>query len=282
MLGKITRVISQMRALMSLPVARTIALQGEMVRVSRELDALRSKLDLDPDLIARFQTDRKTDEYRRAFIEDTPLVSVCVGTYNRADLLVGRCLPSILGQEYQNIEVIVVGDGCTDDTGVRISALDDPRVRFTNLAGRGQYPEDSDRRWMVAGTAPVNSALGMATGTFVTHLDDDDEYTPDRIGKLVGFIQQTGADLVWHPFRWEGGDDQWRMNNAEKFAVGSVTTSSIFYHNWLRNIHWDPNAFEYYEPGDWNRLRKIWHMGAMVARYPECLLMHYKERTQSA
>lgn len=282
MLGKTIRAVLQLRALMSLPVAPTIALQGELVRVSRELDALRSKLDLDPDLIVRFQTDRESDNYRRSFVEDSPLVSVCVATYNRAGLLAGRCLPSILRQDYRNIEVIVVGDGCTDDTGDRIRDLHDSRVKFTNLSRRGQYPEDPERRWMVAGTTPINSALDMAAGAFVTHLDDDDEYMPDRIGKLVKFIQQTRADLVWHPFQWEAYKDKWRMNNAEKFMIGSVTTSSIFYHNWLRNIHWDLSAYEYYEPGDWNRLRKIWHLGAKLARFPECLLRHYKERGQSS
>lgn len=252
------------------------------MRVSRELDALRSKLDVDPDLIVRFQAERESDDYRRPFIEDSPLVSVCVATYNRAALLADRCLPSILRQDYRHIEVIVVGDGCTDDTEDRIRSLRDSRIKYINLSSRGQYPEDPDRRWMVAGTTPINHALDMARGAFITHLDDDDEYMPDRIRKLVSFIQQTGADLVWHPFHWEIGDRKWKINKAERFMLGNVTTSSILYHNWLRNIHWDLRAYEYYEPGDWNRLRKIWHMGARLARFPECLLRHYKERSQSS
>lgn len=280
MFGKMERAISHLRDLIPTPAASTRALREELVRVSRELDALRSKLDIDPDLIARFHAERMSKEYRRAFAEDAPLVSVCVATFNRAQLLTGRCLPSILRQDYENIEIVVVGDACTDDTEDRILSLRDSRITFSNLPIRGQYPEDPHRRWMVAGTTPINRALDLATGAFITHLDDDDEYMPDRIGKLVKFAQQTEADLIWHPFQWENEEGKWRVNKAQKFAVGNVTTSSIFYHNWLHNIRWDPNAYEYFEPGDWNRLRKIWHIGAQLARFPECLLRHHKERGQ--
>src|SRR5436309_477347 len=43
-------------------------------------------------------------------LPDQPLVSVCVATYNRARLLVERCISSVLQQTYANLELIVVGD----------------------------------------------------------------------------------------------------------------------------------------------------------------------------
>jgi len=59
-----------------------------------------------------------------------------------------------------------------------------------------------------------------------------------------------------------------------------VTSSSIFYHNWFRHLGWDPLAYRYREPGDWNRLRKFAFLGARSLRHPAVLLSHYRERNQ--
>src|SRR5437870_3888913 len=138
-------------------------------------------------------------------VPDQPLVSVCVATYNRAQLLVERCISSVLEQTYGNLELIVVGDHCTDDTADRVSRIDDPRLRFINLPERGTYPADPMLRWMVAGTPPLNHALSLARGHFVTHLDDDDAYARDRLEKLVAFAGAHQCDFVWHPFWLEDG-----------------------------------------------------------------------------
>jgi glycosyltransferase involved in cell wall biosynthesis len=134
---------------------------------------------------------------------------------------------------------------------------------------------------MVAGTAAINRALSLSSGDFVTHLDDDDEYRPDRVEKLVAKIQQTRADLVFHPFLYETDEGDWLRNDAETFQAGRVTTSSILYHRAFRALAWDPHAYRYREPGDWNRLRKIKYLGARTVRLPELLLNHYKERNQA-
>jgi hypothetical protein len=172
----------------------------EVVRLRRELDDLKSKLDVVPELFDAFSRERVSETYLAHFTRRRPLFSVCVATYNRADLLIERCLKSILGQTCENLEVIVIGDCCTDDTDRRVAAIRDTRLRFFNLERRGEYPVDKDIRWMVAGTTPVNVALEMATGDFVTHLDDDDANLPERVEKLTNFIQANQADIVWHSF----------------------------------------------------------------------------------
>lgn len=272
MISKLRTAVAQLRSLN--------ALRGELDLMRRQLDALKSRNDLDDASVERFHSERASDAYQSVYHETEPLVSVCVATYNRGRLLVDRCLRSILAQDYRNLEVIVVGDCCNDDTAALLAGLDDRRIEYVNLPERGRYPDDPMLRWMVAGTTPINHALNMASGAFITHLDDDDEFTPDRIGKLLSFIQETKADLVWHPFDFQTPEMQWRTNRAESFALGQVTTSSIFYHNWLTNIPWDIEAYKYYEPGDWNRFRKIQFLGATVVRFPEILLKHYRERSQ--
>ena len=270
------------RLIQSTSVLHDVPLIGrELARRRRELDSARSRQDVAADLVAEFERVRREPEYQRAFDDPRPLVTICVGTYNRGDLLISRCLRSLQQQTYDNIEIIVVGDRCTDDTERAIAALGDPRIRFENLPQRGPYPEDPKLRWMVAGTMPVNRALQLARGAFITHLDDDDEHLPRRVELLVDHIRAHRADVVFHPFLWEKKPDRWTLNRASGFRHAQVTTSSVFYHSWLRRIPWDIEAWRYREPGDWNRFRKIQFLGATTVRHPEPLLRHYKERSQA-
>lgn len=249
-------------------------------QLRNEIDTLKSKLDIPRELLDGFYSDRNSREYQEAYDKKSPLVTVCIGTYNRGKLLIERSIRSVLEQTYDNVELIVVGDCCTDDTVQLVQGITDPRLRFVNLPERGRYPENPLHRWCVAGTVPFNFALSQARGDFITHLDDDDEFVPDRIAKLVAFIQREKADLVWHPFWYERSEGRWAMKKAQEFAGGKVTTSSIFYHRWFTAIPWDIEAYRYHEPGDWNRLRKIKYLGAKLVRYPEPLLKHYCERNQ--
>lgn len=255
-------------------------LQANLDELRLELDNLKSKLDLSSSLQDAFSDDRASEQYLQSYAKEEPLITVCVATYNRGELLVDRCIRSIREQSYRNIEIIVVGDCCTDDTAARVAKIADTRLRFHNLEQRGRYPSLAEHRWMVAGSTPMNFALQLAQGDFITHLDDDDSYMPDRIEKLTAFIQKHKADIVWHPFWNEAPDGRWTLNECPLYKKGCLTTSSVLYHNWFRQIPWDLEAYRYKEPGDWNRFRKIRYLGAKAVRYPEPLLRHYRERSQ--
>lgn len=245
-------------------------------------DSYRSMYEIGLSGRAVFRGERRSKAYQAAYSQAEPLVSVCIATFNRGPLLLERSLKSILAQSYANFEVIVVGDCCTDDTAQRMATVTDPRVRFVNLPERGRYPEEPKLRWMVGGTAAVNHALALARGDFITHLDDDDEHTPDRLAKLVDFTLRRRADIVWHPFDYEGLPDQWHTNHAPRFRYHQVSTSSVLYHHWFRQIPWDADAYKLLEPGDWNRFRKFRFIGARAFRHPDVMLKHYRERNQQA
>ncbi|MBI2252747.1 MAG: glycosyltransferase family 2 protein [Armatimonadetes bacterium] len=261
-------------------VTRLNNIELEIDTLKLEIDALKSKIDIDDNLFDKFQKDKYAENYQSIYKKENPLVTVCIGTYNRGYILIERALKSILNQDYNNIELIIVGDGCTDDTEQLVSKIKYKQLKFINLPKQNNYPKNPFHKWMVAGTIPFNYALNLAKGDFITHLDDDDEFIFNRISKLVKFIQETQADLVWHPFWEENENDknQWKLNKTEYFKKGYVTTSSVFYHHWFKEIPWDIDAFKYLEPGDWNRFRKIKYLGAKIIRYPEPLLKHYKER----
>lgn len=254
---------------------RTTQLEEESRFLREQLDLLKSSLEVPAEWIDEFRIWKQEHP-----IAPTPLVTVCVATYNRVGLLMERSIPSILGQTYTNLEVVVVGDGCTDDTAARMAEIGDPRLRFIDLPQQGSYPADPVRRWMVAGTQAMNVGLAEARGDFVTHLDDDDEFLPDRLEKLVAFARDQEADLVWHPFWWEDENGNWRLKDATEFALKQVTTSAVFYRRWFTRITWDVGAHRLMEPGDWNRFRRIKYIGPKLARFPDPLLRHYRERSQ--
>ena len=249
---------------------QTAILRGQSELNMEQLDLLKSSLDVPQELVDEF-----FDWKERNPVPERPLVSVAVATYNRAKVLTERCIPSVLGQTYENLELIVVGDHCTDETEEAVARIEDPRLKFVNLTEKSVYPEDPRRRWMVAGTPPTNEAFSMAQGDYVTQLDDDDEYLPGRLEKLVAFAGENDCDFVWHPY-WVEEDGGQRLVKAESFSYGQVTNASAFYRSWFKKIEADIESHRLMEPGDWNRFRKIKYIGPVCMRYPEPLLRYHR------
>jgi chaperonin cofactor prefoldin len=246
-------------------------LQRQLDRSEDELEALKSSFEVPEELIGEFQSWKTRNP-----IPGSPLITVVVSTHNRADALAERCIPSILNQTYEKLELVVVGDNCTDGTEEVVRSIKDPRLRFINLSERQAYPEDPLHRWMVAGTPALNEGLSMSEGDYITHLDDDDEYTLERLETLVEFAKDNDCDFVWHPF-WVGKEGDWILNEARRLSYGQVTTSSVLYRSWFKKIPWDIEAYRLNEPGDWNRFRKIKYLNPATMRYPEPLLKHYRD-----
>lgn len=108
----------------------------------------------------------------------TPLVSVLMPAYN-AEKFIGQSLKSLLDQTYENWELLVADDGSTDGTRPVIDAHEDARIRrFHQTANQGYL-----KTW--------NKLLGEATGKYITFLDADDVIHPDRIERLVGYLNDT-------------------------------------------------------------------------------------------
>ena len=247
-------------------------LRAEVDFLGDQLDRLKSSLEVPATLFDEFR-----DWRRRTPIPKEPLISVCVATHNRPRLLIERSIPSILSQTYSNLELIVVGDGCSDKTTELLAKIGDPRLKFINLPERGRYPDESMRQWMVAGTQAMNHAMSLARGDYVTHLDDDDEYLPERLEKLLTFAIKNQCDVIWHPFWIEEPEGGWRLIEAPAFRIRQVTTGSVLYRSWFTRIEWNVEAHRLWEPGDWNRFRRIMYLGPTSMRYHEPLLRHYRE-----
>jgi glycosyltransferase involved in cell wall biosynthesis len=128
---------------------------------------------------------------------EEPLVSVCVPTYNRAQLLVDRAVSTVLSQTYRNLELVIVGDHCTDDTAEQLAKLDDPRLRFYNLPSRKRsYKQTVENHWFVGGATPANKAMELARGKWIARVDDDDTWSPDHVEKLLRLAREGKYEFV--------------------------------------------------------------------------------------
>ncbi|MBN2725862.1 glycosyltransferase family 2 protein [Candidatus Mcinerneyibacteriota bacterium] len=106
------------------------------------------------------------------------LVSVIVPTYRRPDRL-ERALDSIKAQSYRNIEIIVVDDNSPGDE-YRRKTEDFIRQYPSSLPLR--YVQMDENR---GGAMARNRGIIEAEGVFITFLDDDDEYLPEKVEKQV-------------------------------------------------------------------------------------------------
>ena len=114
-----------------------------------------------------------------------PEVSVIVPVYNAAPYL-EECIESILGQDFADIELILVEDGSTDtspDICRRHAVADPSRVKMTATCGKGL----SDAR---------NTGTRMACGTFITFVDSDDKLLDGALSYLVAQAHSTGCPIV--------------------------------------------------------------------------------------
>lgn len=102
----------------------------------------------------------------------TPRVSVCMPTWNRAPLL-SQAIDSVLGQTMDDLELVVVDDGSTDDTAAVLGRVKDRRLRVAT----------SPRREGIARTR--NRCLAQARGSCIAWLDSDDLYEVDALETLT-------------------------------------------------------------------------------------------------
>jgi len=104
--------------------------------------------------------------------DKTPLVSVIICTYNRPDYL-AKAIASVVGGTYANVEIIVSSNLDSTETRAVVQAFKDPRIRLrcnaTNIGIAGNHL----------------AAFAEMTGNLFAVLNDDDEWEPDLLTRLV-------------------------------------------------------------------------------------------------
>jgi glycosyltransferase involved in cell wall biosynthesis len=105
-----------------------------------------------------------------------PLVSVIIPTYNRSQYIC-YAIDSVLAQTYENIEIIVVDDGSTDDTR-DILQLYDSKIKYIFQNNSGP-------------STARNSGIKQANGDLIAFLDSDDIWLPEKLEYQVQLLEQS-------------------------------------------------------------------------------------------
>lgn len=123
----------------------------------------------------------ETNLLKRTGKRRSPRVSVIIPAYNHEQYIM-ETVRSVLDQDEQDFEIIVVDDGSTDKTGEIVKAIEDDRVRVVTQPNNGT-------------ASAINRGFSLATGSYVSILNSDDRYRPDRLSTLISALEASPENL---------------------------------------------------------------------------------------
>ena len=112
-----------------------------------------------------------------------PLISVVVPVYN-VEKYLNKCLDSIIGQTYRNLEIILVDDGSTDDSGAICDVYreKDSRVRVVHQKNQGL-------------SGARNTGINIANGDLLGFVDSDDYIVENMYERLLEILLENDAQI---------------------------------------------------------------------------------------
>lgn len=190
-----------------------------------------------------------------------PLVSVCIGTYNREATL-RECLESVFAQTYPNLEVVVADNASTDRT-VEILKGHGGRIRLIQRA---------ENSGMCSTTR--NLAVRAATGTYVAFLDSDDSWHPEKIARQVAFMRDHPHCPLCHTYCrvMDGNSVEGAIRHEGKVPATGRCFEALLDHCWItistvlmkRSLYGECGPFT--EALPYGRLGEDWEFFLKVAR----------------
>ena len=141
-----------------------------------------------------------------------PQISIIIPIYNTERYL-SDCLDSVINQTIQDIEIICVNDGSTDNSAQIIEeyALKDNRIKVLHKENGGQ-------------TSSRRAGLELATGEYIGFVDSDDWIDSDMYEKMLSIAEQYQTDIVSSGYYIEGNYTTRHLDSVEP---GFYTASNI-------------------------------------------------------
>lgn len=247
--------------------------------LARVMSALQVVADDEPRQRGALAELRSDPAYEQAYSEEEPLVSIVIPTFDNHRLLCERAIPSALAQTYDRIEVVIVGDGAPAVTRRSVEGVGDARVSFHNLPYRGPYPDDPQRRWLVAGVPPYNEAVRRAAGRWIAPLDDDDAFFPDHVERLLRHAREQRAELAYGAIREHFPGGGVRRLGCFPPVHAQFNLQAAIYHSGLAGaFELELADVEWELPYDWSLCRRMLRAGVRMSMLDEEVVHYYPSR----
>lgn len=141
------------------------------------------------------------------------MFSIIIPTYNRAKFI-EKTIQSVLNQDFQDFEIIIVDDGSTDDTGIIVKKIPDPRIKYF-------YKVNEER-----GVARNYGAI-RSKGDFVTFLDSDDLLYKNHFSEACKLISKNPEANFFH-LGYEVRNSHGQLLRTENSRTGKTLNEYIF------------------------------------------------------
>ena len=149
-------------------------------------------------------------------MKDSPLISVIIPVYNYARYL-GEAIESVLSQTYQQLEVIVVDDGSTDQSGEVAKSFADRGVRYCQQVHSGIGPAR-------------NKGVELAQGEFLAFLDSDDRWPWEKLERQLRVFETDPAlEMVFGQALQLQNGPEWEaaVRNDERLEVAGMVPGMV-------------------------------------------------------
>ena len=154
-------------------------------------------------------------------LNDYPLVSIIVGIYNGEKYL-SECLDSIIGQDYQNLEILLIDDGSKDSSNEIASRYAKKDNRITLI-----YQENMGVSYS------RNRALDIAKGEYICIIDQDDILSFSYVSYLYNLIKKNKAQIALTPTAdkfFEKPNFVMKKNDNVDVWSGDIAVKEMLYH----------------------------------------------------
>lgn len=208
--------------------------------------------------------------------------SILTPAHNRADVL-PFAIRSVLAQTETDWELLIVGDGCTDNTAVVVAQFRDPRLRWFDRPKGAGFGYDNR-----------NFAFRKMRGEFVAILPHDDIWFPDHLSLLARSLEERGAEWTYSRTIWvePGGEllpgdfdlaaDNYVRQQFVDRKLNGIPSGSVMHRRdcFARYGYWNETLPAC---GDWDMWVRIieGNRGLAFVSTPTCLHFRARWREQS-
>jgi glycosyltransferase involved in cell wall biosynthesis len=183
------------------------------------------------------------------------LVSVYIPTRNRVGLL-AKAIDSVFAQTYEDIELVVVNDASHDGTEEYLCRRAQGEPRLTHVSNSGPRGASASR----------NIAILKSKGTFVTGLDDDDQFLPERIAAFIDYwdlltLRGIRPSCLYSQEKWTSHGVPYAVTKKR----GSVSADDLFETNFIGGQIFAPRS-HYIDVGLFDEQLPAWQDLEMFMR----------------